>query len=287
MSEYRPIKTEIWDGEWFSSLSDGEKVIWFFLLVNKFLHISGIYPLKKPLVSPYTGVKDAEAILDKFEKDGKIIYRGGYIFIVNYLENQATQFNKLDNVTKSILRLFSENPKVIELFGLRDREAYKPLLRLFDAADKSLLGPSLKRERVKGKDERGKIKEENSESGKVERSIDWLRNIPQDAISKIMQKFHVSERIVRARAEDVIDYCEAKGKKYSNYEAALRTFVKKYVTDHPNEVERQTTQTQPAGAPPIDTPVQTEEERLAGIAKLQEMRDDLARKKGMNVRTPN
>lgn len=285
MSEYRPIKTEIWDDEWFSGLNDGEKVVWVFLLVNKFLHISGIYLLKKPLVSPYTGVKEAETILEKFEKDGKIIYRGGYIFIVNYLENQTKQFNKNDNIIKSVITYLRENQRVIELFDLKNREPYKHLLSPSEAPCKPLGTPLGKEERVKGKEERGKIKVENPESGKVEGSINWLRNIPAEELSKITQKYRVSERLVRARAEDVIDYCEAKGKKYSDYRAALRTFVKRHITDHPDEIERQVVQTHAVSAAPLEAPTQTEEERRAGIAKLDELRADLARKKSFGANT--
>lgn len=158
MSDYRPIKTEIWRGNWFPTLSSEEKVVWIFLLTNELLHASGIYRIPKTLIGAFTGVPDAGRVIDKFEADGKVIYKEGYIFIVNYLENQAKQYSRLDNVTRSIVNLFKENPKVIELFSLRDREAYELFLSLFDDPLKPLHRPSSKEERVKGKEERGKRK---------------------------------------------------------------------------------------------------------------------------------
>lgn len=59
-------------------------------------------------------------------------------------------------------------------------------------------------------------------------SIEWLKNISVDEMDEIGRSMNVSVRFVRARANDVIDYCEANGKKYSNYKAALRNFIKSH-----------------------------------------------------------
>lgn len=61
---------------------------------------------------------------------------------------------------------------------------------------------------------------------KAESSIDWVRNVPQDALAELTAQYAVSEQFVKDRAQDVVDYCEAKGKKYSDYKAALRNFIK-------------------------------------------------------------
>jgi len=63
---------------------------------------------------------------------------------------------------------------------------------------------------------------------KTTNSIEWLKNIPPEEMKEICIKFNVSERFVMSRAEDIIDYCSAKGKKYSDYKAALRNFIKSH-----------------------------------------------------------
>ena len=133
MAEYRPIKTKIWNDTWFLSLTPEEKSVWFFLLTNQNVHISGIYELPISLISPLVGSSKGEEILTKFEDDGKIVYKNGFIFIKNYLKNQTQQINKIgsvkDNVTKSILAYLSENKQLISLFNLQDEAPYKPLVR--------------------------------------------------------------------------------------------------------------------------------------------------------------
>lgn len=55
----------------------------------------------------------------------------------------------------------------------------------------------------------------------------------ENEIKEFMDKFSVSRKFVLDRADDVIDYCEAKGKTYSNYKAALRNFIKSHLAKHP------------------------------------------------------
>lgn len=134
MADYRPIKISIWDDDWFYSLTAEEKTVWFFLLTNKSVHVSGIYQLPKPLISPYVGVppKEIDRILKKFEAENKIVCKKGWIFIKNYLKNQVKQFTGKDNILKSIKVFLQENIELVKLFSLQDEAPYKPLLPTFD-----------------------------------------------------------------------------------------------------------------------------------------------------------
>lgn len=146
MAEYRPIKVKIWHDEWFVNLNPEERCFWFFLLTNEYVNFSGIYELPKPLLSPLSGCPKALEILQKFEEEGKIVYKNGFLFIKNYYKNQSKQFNKNDNITKSIIAYLSENNNLIELFNLRNEAPYKPLVS--PLPDPPL---KLKAKRVKGK----------------------------------------------------------------------------------------------------------------------------------------
>lgn len=57
-------------------------------------------------------------------------------------------------------------------------------------------------------------------------SIEWIRKVPEADVAELAKQYGVTREFVLARAEDVRDYCEAKGKKYSDYKAALRNFIK-------------------------------------------------------------
>ncbi|MCK4782092.1 hypothetical protein KAS79_04210 [Candidatus Parcubacteria bacterium] len=113
MAEFKQIKIRIWQDNWFLSLNPEEKLLWFFLLTNQNAHISGLYELPKPLISPLTGIKDWNKILLKFIKDDKILYDNKWIFIINKIKHQPIGGNFKDNVQKSIKKHFEENKEIL------------------------------------------------------------------------------------------------------------------------------------------------------------------------------
>lgn len=288
MADYRPIKTSIWHDEWFFGLAPEEKIVWIFLLTNEHLHISGIYQLPKPLVRAFVGVDSSDAIIEKFERDEKIVIREGWIFIKNYMRNQLKQINKFDNIVKSISAYISENPKVIDLFKLHDEAPYKPLLSPLATPTVKLKG-----ERVKSKEER--VKEEGeplapladeskaSRQPSPEASISWLGNMPADDVAKMVNSYHIDEAFVLARAQDVVDYCEAKGKRYADYRAALRNFIKSHITKHPDSVRKPVTPHHDHAQKETDkrleeaNRIRTPEEQASYEAKMREIREKLSK----------
>ncbi len=113
MAEYKQIKTRIWQDNWFLSLSIEEKLLWFFLLTNEYSHISGLYELPKPLISPLVGIKNWNEILLKFVKDKKILYKNGWIYIINKSKHQPISQNVKDNVNISIKKYLTENKEIL------------------------------------------------------------------------------------------------------------------------------------------------------------------------------
>jgi hypothetical protein len=60
------------------------------------------------------------------------------------------------------------------------------------------------------------------------KTIAYLKQLTDEDVKDLAAYYKVTEQFVRDRAEDVITYCEAKGKKYSDYKAALRNFIKSH-----------------------------------------------------------
>lgn len=89
-----------------------------------------------------------------------------------------------------------------------------------------------------------------------ETSFDWIKCVPDSDLDDLAKKFNVTREFILARAEDVRDYCEAKGKKYSNYKAALRNFIKSH--RGPKEAPRQAQAAKPEQKQPWQ---QAEEKR--------------------------
>ena len=101
----------------------------------------------------------------------------------------------------------------------------------------------------------------------------YLKNIPKKDMTELTDKYSVNEIFIRDRAEDVIDYCQAKGKRYSDYKAALRNFIKIYLEKHPEaritrKEPEKTEHQEPARA-------RTPEEQKALDKKMAEIKEKL------------
>jgi len=59
------------------------------------------------------------------------------------------------------------------------------------------------------------------------KNISYLENIPLENITQFTKRFNITAPQVKSKAEDLLNYCKAKGKKYSDYKAFLRNAIKK------------------------------------------------------------
>lgn len=130
--------------------------------------------------------------------------------------------------------------------------------------------------------ENGK-KEEKIVRARPANTIAYLKALPEADVAEIASRMKVSTKCVRDRAQDVIDYCEAKGKRYSDYKAALRNFIKSHVERHPDAIVRESTASVINHEDVARRDDMTPEQRAAANRKLDEMRAELARKKAMKV----
>ncbi len=103
-------------------------------------------------------------------------------------------------------------------------------------------------------------------------TITFLKNLPQDDIKELSDKYSVSSKFIKDRADDVIDYCEAKGKVYKDYKAALRNFIKSHLQRHPECIVVK------KDAPKIEEDTRTPEEKAKDHAKRDQILAE-ARKK--------
>jgi DNA-binding Lrp family transcriptional regulator len=76
--------------------------------------------------------------------------------------------------------------------------------------------------------DRDKKKErEELSPDKPENHLSYLKNIPPWDIQEFIQDYKVTEEGLKAKASDLLDWCEANGKRKKNYKAFLRVAVKK------------------------------------------------------------
>jgi len=106
-----------------------------------------------------------------------------------------------------------------------------------------------------------KRREEKRREENIYTSIDFCKNPPENDIKELMDKFSVSRKCVLDRCDDVVGYCEAGGKKYSNYKAALRNFLKSHILRHPECVIEK------KELPRVEVDTRTEEEKAKDRAR--------------------
>ena len=91
MSKKRYVDTKFWDDNFIIGLDPIEKLLFLYFLTNPLTELSGAYEISLRRVAFDTGIdRDMVLkILERFEKHNKMIFREGWIFIVNFMDYQA------------------------------------------------------------------------------------------------------------------------------------------------------------------------------------------------------
>ena len=85
MANYRQIHTQIWRDNWFLDLEPDEKLLFIYLFSNDSTNLAGIYEIHQRVIELETGLdkKRIEEILNRFEREGKVHYQDGIVWMVN------------------------------------------------------------------------------------------------------------------------------------------------------------------------------------------------------------
>jgi hypothetical protein len=112
MSKQRVISTKFWDDTYIINLDPIEKLLFLYFLTNPLTNICGVYEISLRRVALDTGIdKDMILkILDRFERDDKMIYFDGWLAVKNFVKNQ----NLNPSVKEGIKREFDGLPKPIK-----------------------------------------------------------------------------------------------------------------------------------------------------------------------------
>lgn len=187
MSDYKQIKTRIWQDKWFLSLTPEEKLMWLFLLTNQYVHFSGLYELPKPLISPLTGSSNPLIVLKKFVEDGKIKMYEDWILITNFKKHQPISENVKDKVNIAICNYLKENQEVFNKIN-------KPLISPLQA-------PPIKlKEKVKVK-----LKEKVNIADKISAPINEV-NLLLGEFQKINPLINFGNKTERLSCENLLKY---------------------------------------------------------------------------------
>jgi len=105
MAEFRQIYTRIWKDEWFSNLEPESKLFFIYLFSNEMAEVGGIYELPLKYMPFETGIKKDKILsyLEQFEKDQKVFYRDGWIWVVHLRKYNETDSSKIIKRIQKIL----------------------------------------------------------------------------------------------------------------------------------------------------------------------------------------
>jgi hypothetical protein len=109
MAKQRMINTMFWSDEFITELQSHEKLLFLYLLTNHFTDICGAYRLgfRHIVFDTQLSEDQVRSALDRFESAGKIIYRDGWIVILNFIKNQ----NRNPKVDMGIKRSLKDCPE--------------------------------------------------------------------------------------------------------------------------------------------------------------------------------
>ena len=72
-----------------------------------------------------------------------------------------------------------------------------------------------------------KLSKVNIREDKIENSISYLREIPEQELEEFYNRFDCDKKAIKSKAESLMLYCQSKGKIYKNYRAFLINTLKK------------------------------------------------------------
>lgn len=108
MSKQRMIRDSFWTDSYIEKLSPDEKLIFIYLLTNPLANVAGIYEIRTKRIGFETGydVEVIETILNRFERDKKLLRHNDWLCLVNHIKNQSLN----PSIIEGCRRIFDELP---------------------------------------------------------------------------------------------------------------------------------------------------------------------------------
>lgn len=195
----RIIHTKIWDDNWFIKLSRASKILFLYVLTNPSLGMTGIYELPDGKISYQTGITSAEIEACKAELSPKIIFALGWVKIANIERYQNFSGPKNEIAMKRELELIPQD--VIDTLSI----GYQyPMDSLNNHKSVIINNKSI-----------------------INNQLNIKEILSDDDFIEISETYNVPLSFVLSKWDDLQNWCKSKGKKYKDYNAALRNWVKR------------------------------------------------------------
>lgn len=92
MAKQRIVNTHFWKDNYVMELDPSEKLLFLYFITNPETDLCGIYEKSVREIAFDTGFDKSmvEKIIARFEREGKIFYKNGYVYIRNFVKHQMT-----------------------------------------------------------------------------------------------------------------------------------------------------------------------------------------------------
>lgn len=194
----RIIHTRFWQDQYISTLTKKEKLVFIYFLTNERVNICGIYEIPDKYISMDLdiSIKELQPIKQKFQKDQRFIFYNGWVKIPK-VEKYNSFLGEKNLIAKDReLALVPSN-----LIG----DIY-PLDTSIDTSIDTTL---------------------NHNHNQLSIINNKIEDIKEEDILSISADYKVPESFVRSKIDDIKNYTASTGKKYKDYVATLRNWVKK------------------------------------------------------------
>lgn len=116
MAKQRLVSTKFWDDSYIMHLNPTEKLLFLYLITNSLTNICGIYEISLQRIMFDTKIVDTllENILKKFKKDKKVVYKSGWVYVVNFIKNQNLNPSVVEGIKRELGLI---NKQVLDSLG--------------------------------------------------------------------------------------------------------------------------------------------------------------------------
>ena len=196
-----------------------DRLLFVYCITCPALSLTGIYEIALKYIAVETGIEKemVQKMLARFERDEKIIYRDGWLCVLNYPKYQSFTGEKLGiAVTKEIRSIPKDILDVFIGYGYPiDTLAILPL-----DMDKDM--------------DKDKVREKTEKPEK--KAYGEFKNVflTDDEHRKLVENLNL--QAVEVLIEQLSGYMESKGKRYKSHYATIQVWARRKIDDHVKEI---------------------------------------------------
>lgn len=219
----RIIKTKIWQDSIFKKLSADARYLFIYLLTCQFVSLTSYFEISRGQIKEDTGLENLrlKKAIDELEKHKRAFFYEGWVFIPNL--DKHNPYWKSPKTEKAYKEELNSIPKyILDYFKNKiDSSIYSSINTTINTTPKTE-NINNKTEIMNHNKEIESMREREKET--IHNSLDYLINeeeLKKDYLNRVFSKYNVSFTEVKRKAEELYNYCQAKGKRYKNYQRFL------------------------------------------------------------------